>query len=311
MTDLPVLPPLDVRIPKWPLDQLTTRACPLCRTSHEAQFRRPDRLPVAYCDECSVWYVCELPPPAEINRLYQGYWHSFRPKDLSPPYAKLLMSNPRLMNGDPRLESLAALTGGLLGKRVLEIGCGCGEFLVAARNRGAEVFGNDISAEACLFVRDQLRIPVFEGAFDPSLVGGMDVIVMSDLIEHPAEPLELLQAAAEVLNPGGLLLMLTPNGGAASTEWVGFRVDLEHLQYLSMATMSAIAGKVACEVELLETFGYPDLEGLDRPRRSTPRTRSPFHPVTIMKGVLQRWRAHRAPNPKAGNYHLLAILRKQ
>lgn len=315
MIDPPVLPSLDVRIPKWPLDQLTPRTCPFCRGAHGAQFRRPDQLPVAYCDACAVWYVSELPPPAEIDKLYQEYWQSFRPKDLSPVYAKLLKSNPRLMNGDLRLERLAALTGGLLGKRVLEIGCGCGEFLVAARNRGAAVFGNDISAEACSFVRDRLQINVFEGPFKPAEFrrtwGEMDIIVMSDLIEHPAEPLELLEAALETLRLGGLLLILTPNGGAASREWVGFRVDLEHLQYLSMEAMSVTAEKLGCQVELLETFGHPDLKGLDRPRKTSPRIRARFHPVTIIKGLRQRLRAARAPDPRAGNYHLLAILRKQ
>ncbi len=149
------------------------------------------------------------------------------------------------------------------GKRLLDVGCGCGEFLAGARIRGASVFGNDISTEACAFVKDKLGIPVLQGPLSgPAFIekfGQMDMIVMSDLIEHPVDPLSTFDSALKILKPGGLLLMHTPHGGAASDlrsahEWIGFRVDLEHLQYLSTGTISVLASRYDCRIEHLENF---------------------------------------------------------
>ncbi len=325
---LPVLAPLDARIPRWSIKSASSRPCPFCGAVHAPALVRPDGLPVAFCAGCQLWYVSDLPPSEEIERLYQGYWFSLRPKDLSASYAHQLLSFPDLLEDDIRLNRLCAVSGGLRGKRLLEIGCGCGEFLVAARHRGAEVFGNDISDEACSFLTEHLSIPVFHGQLDNSTFrkkfGSMDLVVMSDLIEHPVDPLATFASALNVLKPGGLLLILTPNGGNGSDQWTGFRVDLEHLQYLSSSTIAMLAGPYDCRIEHLESFGYPDLERIDR-LPAGPASRCPSWRSAV-KTHLRKWsfarrlrRAGRAfyqysgsgpGDPRSGTYHLLAILRK-
>ena len=331
---LPVLPPLDARIPRWSLHRLQLRACPLCRGGCSPSLLRPDGLPLAFCGRCQLWYVSSLPPAEEIHRLYQGYWFSFRPKDLSASFARRLLSDRGWLKDDIRLNRLSALSGGLEGKRLLEIGCGCGEFLVAARRRGASVFGNDISQEACSFVSRQLHIPVFQGPLSAAAFraefGPMDIVVMSDLIEHPVEPLATFESALNVLPPGGLLLIFTPNGGAASDDlrsarqWVGFRVDLEHLQYLSSATIAALASMYSCRIEHLEALGYPGLDGMDRTpaaRAAAERSlksvvKAQLRKSTFARGLVRSVRAFqdvmagRKRDDRCGSFHLLTILRK-
>src|ERR1035438_9949426 len=74
-----------------------------------------------------------------------------------------------------------------------------------------------------------------------------------------------LDTAISGLRSGGVLAIWTPNGGAAGTDlasarkWVGFRVDLEHLQYLSPRAILLVAGKLGLSVEHLETTGFPNL----------------------------------------------------
>src|SRR5207248_4919773 len=120
-TSIPILPRLDARIPKWSLTRLLPRNCPLCRKSNEPLLQRPDGLPISFCDKCFLWYVSSLPPIEEIRGLYQGYWYSFRPRDLSDAYATTLLSDIDSAKRDRRLNRLAALAGGLEGKRLLEI----------------------------------------------------------------------------------------------------------------------------------------------------------------------------------------------
>jgi len=315
-----VIPPLDARIPKWSMELLQPRACPFCHADNPALLVRPDRLPIAFCDHCQLWYVSALPPLHEIQALYQGYWHALKPKDLSQSYAARLVANDGFLDDDMRLSRLSALSGGSNGRRLLEIGCGCGEFLVAARCRGASVVGNDIAEEACSFVRGRLGIPVFQGELRSQAFveqhGQMDIVAMSDLIEHPIEPLKTIETALEVLKPGGLLLILTPNGGEATGDvsgagqWVGFRVDLEHRQYLSSATIAMLANRFHCRTEHLETLGYPGVSGIDR------LPPGPSSWKNVVRAQLKRSRLLRAlvrstrPDPRLGTYHLVAILRK-
>src|ERR1035441_8243875 len=110
---LPVLAKLDARIPQWSLHRLSYRPCPLCQKNNEASFLRPDYLPIAYCSSCGLWYVSSLPPLEEISNLYQGYWFSFRPKDLSSSYASELLSKRESMKNDMSLNRLSAIGGGL------------------------------------------------------------------------------------------------------------------------------------------------------------------------------------------------------
>ena len=337
-SDLLCLPKLDARIPEWSLHNLERRSCPFCQGQNQPALLRPDRLPIAYCGSCGLWYVCSLPPLPEITKLYQGYWFSFRPKDLSAASAAALLSDRDSMKDDVRLNRLSALSGSLTGKRLLDIGCGCGEFLVGALHRGASVFGNDVSAESCAFVRELLHIPVFEGPLSPVAfqheLGKMDIVVMSDLIEHPVDPLATFESALAVLNPDGLLLILTPNGGAAvgglhsASQWVGFRVDLEHLQYLSAKTVATLAAQFHCDIEHLETLGYPGLCGIDRlPTGSFVADRSmkgliksrlkksdqARKLVRRIRKVARAMRPFRTipEDPRRGTYHLLAVIRKR
>jgi SAM-dependent methyltransferase len=245
----------------------------------------------------------------------------------------MLLSSKDLMTNDMRLNCLAALSGGLEGKRLLEIGCGGGELLVGALHRGASVFGNDISRESCVFVRERLRIPVFEGPlaameFEREF-GRMDIVVMSDLIEHPVDPLVVFESALDVLKPDGLLLILTPNGGNARSDgvsvagqWVGFRVDLEHLQYLSPRTISILADRYQCGIEHLESVGYPSLQGIDRLPTSTAvanrslrtRVRTELKKLAWVRNLVRKWQTFNAVNsvdPRSGTYHLFAVLRKR
>jgi 2-polyprenyl-3-methyl-5-hydroxy-6-metoxy-1,4-benzoquinol methylase len=230
---------------------------------------------------------------------------------------------------DVRLQRLKALTGGLAGRRLLEVGCGLGGFLLAAREEGAEVIGNDVSAGACEFVRERLGIQSHERPLAelPGEIGPVDVVVMSDLIEHPVSPLEMLKTARALLKRGGLLLIWTPNGGAAgqtaktARNWVGFRVDLEHLQYFSAKTITRLALRQGWDIEHLETLGYPDLEGIDR---------HPVHSNGAGARQLKSWLKNvpgsrrfaagvrevvssfkgRQQEARCGTYHLFTIIRR-
>jgi 2-polyprenyl-3-methyl-5-hydroxy-6-metoxy-1,4-benzoquinol methylase len=324
------LEPLDWRIPDWSRTALAGRSCPFCGTTNHAPLIRPDGIPVAYCQDCALWYATRLPGAEALAAFYAEYWHTHRRERLNRQTARELGRGLRRNSpAELALLRLEAMLGSLENRRVLEVGCGLGGFLLAAREKGAEVVGAEASGEVAEFARRYLRLAVYTGGLEDCLAhaGPFDAVVMLDLIEHIAEPAEFLTRVFSGLKPGGLALLWTPNGGAAgdgdpetARSWVGFRVDLEHLQYLSARAVQTLARKHDLEVEYLETLGSPDLAGI-----ASLRSRDGF--AGRLKGSLSRALAGRRrlkallegarrawsgsdPDPRRGTYHLFAVLRK-
>lgn len=325
---LPKLPPLDFRVPRWAPEDLESRSCPFCGTQRAAVLRRPDDLPVAYCGICSVWYVASIPSPERLGLFYQDYWDAFRPARLDARTAKFMMWAARRSGStDLRLNRLVAILGTLRAKRVVDIGCGLGGFLLSLQAHDAEALGVEISQEARDFVRHCLGLPVYEDLSKCLAQGGpVDAIMLNDLVEHLDAPADFLGAAVKALRPGGLLVIWTPNGGAAGTDlvsakgWVGFRVDLEHLQYLSTRTILLLAEKLRLTVEHLETTGFAALARIGQEPRppswlrtclQEARTAASLSALGPIARALRGAVMHRSDTLERamGTYHLFAVLK--
>jgi SAM-dependent methyltransferase len=192
------------------------------------------------------------------------------------------------------------------------------------------VVGNDLSTEACQFVRNNFAIEVVNAPLEECQrqVGRFDAIVMNDLVEHVVELESFMSTVNDLLNPGGVVLLWTPNGGAAGKtaetgrDWLGFKVDLEHLQYLSARTILELTRKFGWEIGHIETLGVPDLEGISRISSLNSNDRQGLRELlrnipglrklawTVRDKLGRRSRKPVVDGP-AGNYHLFAILRKE
>jgi len=112
---------------------------------------------------------------------------------------------------------LALGTGGVRGKTVADIGCGAGAFL----DFFALVAERTIAVEPCQTFHSELRKKghtVFSSTSDAvsSCREKMDIVTCFAVIEHVPDPVHLLQEIRELLKPGGLFVMSTPN----SSDWL-------------------------------------------------------------------------------------------
>lgn len=132
--------------------------------------------------------------------------------------------------------------------RLLEIGCGTGVFLAKAREHGFDCAGLELSSYAAEFVRN-MGIPVETKAIEDADFpeNSWDVIVMREVIEHLAHPLEALKTIHKWLKPGGVLFMATgnydcPERKLRGSDWFYFMPE-GHLYYFANRTM----GKYLCK----------------------------------------------------------------
>lgn len=125
------------------------------------------------------------------------------------------------------------------GHRLLEIGVGSGSFLNAARERGFEVIGCDLSAPICARVQRAYGIMLHSEPL-ATLTGEnrFDVIVMNHVLEHVHQPIEFLQDVRRLLVPGGVVHIAVPNIAcweASLSGWTSF--EPYHLTYFAPQTL--------------------------------------------------------------------------
>jgi 2-polyprenyl-3-methyl-5-hydroxy-6-metoxy-1,4-benzoquinol methylase len=99
--------------------------------------------------------------------------------------------------------------------RLLDVGCGEGQFLYLARQLGFEVAGLDFNSLSLEAARSAFGITsLYQDSlehFAASHRGELyDVITMFEVLEHTANPFETIVNVSSLLKPGGILLMSVP-----------------------------------------------------------------------------------------------------
>ena len=153
------------------------------------------------CNTCGFLFVLPRPSSDELARMYsEDYFEA----DVSNALA---YRSPVFEECLDRLDVHRPYRG-----RLLDIGCGTGEFLEAATRRGWEVCGVELSARAARLARKKgLDVRCCTLSSAPYASGSFDAVTCLDVLEHVADPLQDLQRARELLAPGGLLVMRVPN----------------------------------------------------------------------------------------------------
>ena len=97
-------------------------------------------------------------------------------------------------------------------RRLLDVGCGNGEFLAKAQKIGWKVEGIDIDSKAVTAAKSK-QLNVRAGGFElyKEVDAPFDVITASHVIEHVHHPDRFLDDCYRLLNPGGVMWLETPN----------------------------------------------------------------------------------------------------
>jgi 2-polyprenyl-3-methyl-5-hydroxy-6-metoxy-1,4-benzoquinol methylase len=102
------------------------------------------------------------------------------------------------------------------GARIIDIAAAQGNFSIALAEMGYEVTWNDMREELADYVRLKQEFGTIHfapgNAFEVDLPSRFDGVLITEVIEHTAHPDQLLARAAQLVRPGGYIVMTTPNG---------------------------------------------------------------------------------------------------
>ena len=129
---------------------------------------------------------------------------------------------------------------GLAGKRIVEIGCGSGEFLSLLDQLSVEAHGIEFSESSVRRCRD-VGLRVSRGYPDGSSGGipgaPFDAFFLLMFLEHMPDPCASLRAIRDQLAPGGIGLIEVPNFDMMVRECLFSEFISDHLLYFSRETL--------------------------------------------------------------------------
>jgi len=113
-----------------------------------------------------------------------------------------------------RLDEYMAMLAhhGVSSGRVLDVGCNSGDLLYLFRKRGWTVAGVEPSPGPAHYARTQRSIQVWTGTIeDLPKHEGFDLVTLTHVLEHIADPRPVLARVRRALSPGGHVLIEVPN----------------------------------------------------------------------------------------------------
>ncbi|MBN2293539.1 MAG: class I SAM-dependent methyltransferase [Pirellulales bacterium] len=151
----------------------------------------------------------------------------------------------RRLRAERSLKTMAVISRHKSGGRLCDFGCGTGKLLAHAVEDFSAV-GIDISPRQAEGARQ--RVPDASIVVAPVVETNLqhasfDVVTMQSFIEHESNPMAALRAAWNLLKPGGVLVIKTPNHNCwnrylRGDRWCGYRFP-DHCNYYTMETLAA------------------------------------------------------------------------
>jgi SAM-dependent methyltransferase len=177
--------------------------------------------------------------PELIADIYARFWRSYKPQALpQDPFAYHLCRH------------LAKFSE--FGK-LLDFGCGWGQYLGAAKAVGWDAIGIEIDPEKIEFARSQglnaVQGELLDGIFDSET---FDAVIAQQVFEHLYDPVSYIEEIRRVLKPGGVLFVSVPNYGSVLARFAGANWDMvspvAHVRYFTSGTLKQLLSDHGFEV---------------------------------------------------------------
>jgi len=207
--------------------------CGLCgHGAHESLFWSEDirhGVPGSFgwkrCQNCGACYLSPRPTRDEILTYYPGTYALFRSATTVQKTSRRFLSMQQRDISQRCRDATHSIEHG----RLLDIGCGTGEFLAAMRQHGWETVGIEPNEIAASYARNTLGLDVVTGTLEDIELpaAGFDTITMWTVLEHLHDPVGALRKIRGLIRPNGLLVMSIPDAQSLDARlfgpfWVGY-----------------------------------------------------------------------------------------
>lgn len=240
--------------------------CPVCKSKNFTQtLKAKDHLvsgelfQISECTECHLRFTNPIPDETEISKYYQ-----------SQDYISHTNTSQGLINKTYQFVRNITLIGkrNLIQKeseiktgKILDIGCGTGEFLNTMQKSDWNVFGlePDEGARKLAGSNYQLQIDSPDKLFEFS-ENSFDVITMWHVLEHVHRLDDNMKQISKILKPDGILLIAVPNYTSYDADyyhnnWAAYDVP-RHLYHFSPRSMRTLLNRFHLKLKKMKRMPF-------------------------------------------------------
>lgn len=222
--------------------------CPWCE-SENAQlhielkdlFLTQEPFKILECKDCGLLYTTPRPIKEKIGKYYKSekyYSHQENKAGFIPKvYEKVKSINLK--------NKYNIVTEKTTKGKILDIGCGVGDFLHTMELKGWECTGVEPSEEAKAIARKRIKAELFTSEEQENLIdSSFDIITMWHVLEHVDALRWQIQQLYRLCKPGGRIIIALPNyksydGQYYRAEWAAYDVP-RHLNHFNKETLIKI-----------------------------------------------------------------------
>lgn len=229
------------------------RACPGCGSDRSRPVPLGDP-PLRRCRRCHLVYAPRVADPDDVYTDEYLFGESQFGLDTTHPLFQRYLARA------------AGVRMGLIEREttpgtILDVGCGTGEVLAVARDRGWRVCGLEPVVKSAEFARARgldVRAATLEGSGLPERT--FDVVSAFHVLEHMEDGVSFLRLLARWVRPGGLIVVEVPNWRSlhrrnAGAAWSGLR-PLEHAAHYGPRPLTAALRRAGTQPVRVTTPGF-------------------------------------------------------
>lgn len=201
-------------------------------------------LQVVTCGQCGLVFLNPQPTRAALGQFYEREYYQDKKVSVTTQNQQTQWQKEMLFTW------LSAQLPPINNWRILDIGCGYGEWLrhFDHSNRAS---GIELSKQAAEAATKQFGFEVRQCAFEDNGFpeGQFDLVTGLAIIEHFTDPLAALVEVNRLLKPGGYLYLRTPDVlGPVTRGGIRRYFKLVHTYYYSAATLESLCRKAGLDV---------------------------------------------------------------
>jgi len=230
-------------------------ACPACRGEGYAEMAFSPTATLRRCGSCDLVFAPAYGDPSEIY--VDGYLKGetdFGLDIMHPLFQEYLEHVAH--------RRLALIERTVPPGRLLDVGCGTGEVLAVARDRGWEVQGAEPVEDSATFAARERGLDVRAALLEESGLPqrSYDVVSAFHVLEHMTDGLDFLRSIARWARPGGYVVIEVPNFGSIHRRafgggWPGLR-PLEHVAHYTPVTLASAMQRAGLHPARVHTPGF-------------------------------------------------------
>lgn len=223
--------------------------CLLCGNKKLKTIFKKEFQEIVQCLSCSFGMLKNYPSLQETKKIYQKDYFDNKKSPDFPADARKKFS---FIKGYLKPNA-----------KVLDFGCGLGDFISVLKKEKFKPYGYDLSSLAAKFVTKKYQIPCLSSSIDSQsfLKDFFDAITCFDVIEHAPNFKTIINFFRGWLKPKGYLFITTPNlyswdAKVLGPFWYGFKKIPEHINYFSPKSIKMLLEDKTFKIVKIKTWGF-------------------------------------------------------